>query len=287
MLQKPLEDFTKYLESKKRSYSTIIAYKKDLEQLNDFLKRIGLKSLPEIKLDHLNAFLEDQRKLGFKEKTISRKINSMKTFFKFLSDNGYLNPNPSDNLTHPKIKIVPPNYLSKMEYMALRDISRRNIRNYTIIELMLQAGLRISEVSGLKIKNLKLNADKPTLFIEEYQSNEARTVPINDTLLDALKAYINEVKPEGEYLFTTKTGKPLLVRNIRTSITKLLEKAGIRNATVNDLRNTHIVHYLKEGMSVEKVAKNVGHKRTSTTERYLALIDKKDIKKGNKRYEDL
>ncbi|MCA9382341.1 tyrosine-type recombinase/integrase [Candidatus Dojkabacteria bacterium] len=287
MLNDLINQFVDFLNSKNRSSSTIIAYRKDLEQLADFCKGKGVTDINLVTIDMLRDFLNSQRELGFKEKTISRKINSIKTFYRFLSSEGKVKTNVARELEHPKIENVPPHYLTKMEYMALRDVSRRNIRNYTIIELILQTGLRISEIANLKTQNVKLKSSKPHLVIEPYESNAGRKVYLNNTAIEALENYFKNYDPKTGFFFTTKTGKQLLVRNIRASISRLLEKAGINNATINDLRNTYIVHYLKEGMPVDKVAKQVGHKRTSTTQRYVELIDPKEIKKNNRRYEDL
>lgn len=287
MLTNLIEQFVTFLESKNRSSSTIIAYRKDLEQLAYYCEGKGVTTINAVTLDLLNGFLQSQREMGFKEKTISRKINSIKTFYRFLYSEGKVKENVARELEHPKIENVPPHYLTKMEYMALRDVSRRNVRNYTIIEVILQTGLRISEIANLKTENVKLKSSKPHLVIEPYESNAGRKVNLNATAVEALEKYIGEYKPAKGYFFTTKTGKQLLVRNIRASVSRLLEKAGIDNATINDLRNTYIVHYLKEGMPVDKVAKQVGHKRTSTTQRYVDLIDPKEIKKNNRRYEDL
>ena len=83
-----------------------------------------------------------------------------------------------------------------------------------------------------------------------------------------------ELRPETEddTVFVTKNGRPLLVRNIRTAIDKSFEKAGIKNAKVNDLRNTFIAHHLANGVGLPTVSKLVGHKRLSTTEKYLNIL---------------
>jgi len=112
------------------------------------------------------------------------------------------------------------------------------------------------------------------LYIKALGSHFARKVPVNKSAKKAIDEYIN-IRPETEddTLYVTKNGRPLLVRNIRTTIDKAFEKAGIKNAKVNDLRNTFIAHHLANGVSLVTVSKLVGHKRLSTTEKYLGLID--------------
>ena len=84
-----------------------------------------------------------------------------------------------------------------------------------------------------------------------------------------------EIRPKttNKALFVTKTGRPLLVRNIRTSIDRYYKKAGISGAKVNDLRHTWVAHHLTSGASLVLISKIAGHKRLSTTERYLSLIE--------------
>ncbi|GAI98259.1 unnamed protein product, partial [marine sediment metagenome] len=77
-----------------------------------------------------------------------------------------------------------------------------------------------------------------------------------------------------KHIFITKTGRPFLVRNIRSTINRYFKLAGIENATVNDLRHTFIAHQLKAGTPLTLISKLVGHKRLSTTEKYLSLIKK-------------
>ena len=85
------------------------------------------------------------------------------------------------------------------------------------------------------------------------------------------------IRPQTENppLFVTKTGRPLLVRNIRTAIDRYFKLAGIENAKVNDLRHTFIAHHLAAGTPLTLIGKLVGHKRLSTTEKYLNLIKEK------------
>ena len=100
----------------------------------------------------------------------------------------------------------------------------------------------------------------------------------------ALKRYIEEVRGDSKSknVFITKTGRVLLARNIRSLLDRFFNKADIKNIKVNDLRNTFIVYQLKSGVPIDVVSQVVGHKRISTTEKYLELIDGKEETKGIK-----
>ena len=273
------KDFISDLQTKGRSESTIIAYGKDIEQLLTFLKQEGITSPNDVTLENLESFKASLEKKDYTPKSISRKINSIRTFFKYLTSEKIILENPSEKLTHPKFETKPPRVLSEMEYRALRDVSRSDIRLYSIVEILLQTGIRIGELTRLNIDDIKDTKDGKFkyLLIEEYGSHPERKVPLNTSAMTAINEYIKvRPKTDNNTLYVTKTGNPLLVRNIRTSIDRAFEKAGIRDAKVNDLRNTFIAHHLANGVSLVTVSRLVGHKRLSTTEKYLDLVKKEE-----------
>jgi integrase/recombinase XerD len=274
-------NFINDLKEKGRSESTIIAYSKDIEQLLNFFSQKGVLKLQDTKIEHLETYKKYLQDTNYTPKSVSRKINSTRTFYKSLLDKGVLTDNPADKLAHPKFETKPPRVLTEMEYRALRDVSRTDIRLYSIIEILLQTGIRIGELASLTLddirkQDLENNKELNYLYIAELGSHPPRKVPLNKSAKKAIDDYL-EIRPETEEetLFITKNGRPLLVRNIRTTIDKAFEKAGIKNAKVNDLRNTFIAHHLANGVSLVTVSKLVGHKRLSTTEKYLNLIDNK------------
>ncbi len=270
------KEFLDFLQQKGRASATILAYGADLKQLIDFCQRLKRNSVSDINQDDLNAFKEFLAKDGYTPKSISRKINSIKTFFKYLIKQKHISNNPASNLAHPKYEIKPPRILSKMEYRALRDVCRNDIRIFAIVELFLQTGLRIGELANLQIDDVK---DKQ-LFIRSYESHSSRKVPLNKAGWSALENYLKvRPKSKSKSLFITKTGKPFLIRNIRSTINRYFKLAGVDNAKVNDLRHTFIAHQLKAGTPLTLVSKLTGHKRLSTTEKYLSLIKKSDSEK--------
>ncbi|MDD3646905.1 MAG: tyrosine-type recombinase/integrase [Candidatus Dojkabacteria bacterium] len=281
--------FISYLKDQKRSESTITAYSKDIQQLSDFIGSIeNIEDVDLITSEHLNNFvaaIKSDKKCNYTLKTVSRKINSMKTFFKFLFATQKTKTDPALSVGHPKYKTLPPRVLTRLEYRALRDVARTNVRLYTIVEILLQTGIRIGELARLTLDDLKIDDNKKFLNIEAYGSNEKRTVEINEIALEAIKNYLQirpQTKAKVDSLFVTKTGNALLVRNIRTSISRAFAKAGIKSATVNDIRNTFIVHQLKNGMTVETIGEVVGHKRLTSTKKYLQFITEKPKRKSTK-----
>jgi integrase/recombinase XerC/integrase/recombinase XerD len=174
----------------------------------------------------------------------------------------------SASVAHPKIENSLPKFLSALEYRALRDVVRNDARIAAIIELILQTGLRISEVASLKLEFSKGGS----LKIEAYATQPERNAPVNKPASDALAIYLNvRPKVDSPYVFISKNGKPLAVRNIRASIARYMQRADLPNYSVNDLRTTFIVENLKAGVDLVLLSQVSGHKRLSTTERYLEL----------------
>lgn len=266
-----LEKFTKDLETKKRSISTILAYRKDIEQLIEIEKA---EEVEKIKKEDIEDFKEKLKTKGYTTKSISRKINAIKSFFRFAKAKGWVQTDPSSTVTHPKYELKPPRVLSRIEYRALRDACREDIRLAATIELLLQTGMRIGELARLTLDDVRV--DKNLIKIKQYQSQSGRKIPLNNPVKKALKGYL-EARPKSrnKILFLTKTGNPFLVRNIRSAINRYFKIADIKDARVNDLRNTFIVQQLKSGVPLVTISKIVGHKRISTTEKYLELVEEK------------
>ena len=265
------KQFIEHLKGKSRASATILAYGKDIEQLVNFLQDLGRIDATEIQTADLQAFMDKLAKEAYTAKSISRKTNSTKTFFKFLKISSILTTDPATSLEHPKFETKPPRILSKTEYRALRDAARADLRIFAIIEILLQTGIRIGELAKLRLEDINLEAF--TLHVPAFEGTNERDIPLNAPAAEAVKKYL-EVRPKSpsHTLFITKTGRPLLIRNIRTAIDRYFRIAGIKNAKVNDLRHTWVAHHLQAGTSLLTVSKLAGHKRLSTTERYLQFI---------------
>lgn len=269
--------FTEYLGTRRRARATIVAYGKDIEQLVEYLANMGKKSIEEVGRDELDAFLKKLASDNYTPKSISRKINSLKTFFRFLKSAGLITTDPAVEIEHPKYEVKPPRILSKIEYRALRDACRGDARTYAIVELFLQTGVRIGELANLTLDDLKENE----LYVAAQEGHASRNVPLNKAAKEALQRYLEargtSPSTANKALFITKTGKSLLIRNIRTAIDRYFRIAGIEDAKVNDLRHTFIAHHLMAGTPITTLSKLVGHKRLSTTEKYLELVKDKQV----------
>ncbi|MBI2012591.1 tyrosine-type recombinase/integrase [Candidatus Curtissbacteria bacterium] len=269
------KEFIEHLKSKRRASATVLAYGKDIEQLIEFLNELQKAQVHEVTTEDLRSFLAKLESKGYTKKSLSRKLNSTKTFFRYLKVQELITDDPASLVDHPKFEAKPPRILTPIEYRALRDAARDDARIAAIIEVLLQTGVRIGELANLRVDDVFFgeNEKEGHLYIRPQENRLERTIPLNKPAEGALKRYL-EVRPKtaNKALFITKTGRPLLVRNIRTAIDRYYRKAGITGAKVNDLRHTWVAHHLSSGTSLVLISKVAGHKRLSTTERYLSLI---------------
>jgi len=267
-LTDPLNKFVNNLKAKKRASATILAYKKDIAQLIEFLTKEGKTSFSQVTTDDLKNFL---KKLAgkFTPKSISRKINALKTFYRFLLAEKIISEDVSLPLVHPKYENKQPRILSRLEYRALRDACREDPRTSAITEILLQTGIRISEIANLRLEDIK----EKSLYIKPFESHEGREIPLNKAAKSALNHYL-AVRPKTKEttVFITKNGRPLLIRNIRSTLGRYFKEAGIKDVCVNDLRHTFIYYQLISGAPLSLVSKLVGHKRETSTKKYLELV---------------
>lgn len=274
-INKILPNFIESLRTKGRSPATILAYRADIDQLISFLVDKNKAMADQVKKEDIESFRDWLLTQKYTPKSVSRKLNAVKTFFRWLVTQKILVVDPSSQVAHPKTEISLPKFLSPLEYRALRDVVRSDKRIATIVELILQTGLRISEVANLKIENMGENE----ITVEAYATQPSRKIPLNKIVKSALESYLKENSKDSVYVFVSKNKKPLAIRNIRASVDRYIQRAEIGKFSVNDLRTTFIVENLKKGVDLVTISQVAGHKRLSTTERYLELAGIKETGK--------
>ncbi|PIZ66798.1 hypothetical protein CO051_03985 [Candidatus Roizmanbacteria bacterium CG_4_9_14_0_2_um_filter_39_13] len=269
-LPKLLERFVAFLKDQGKSKFTVVAYKKDIEQFIGYLAGREKTDIRDVRKDDIEGFIQNLLEKKYTKKSASRKLNSIRTFFRFLKHEDVITANPAFDISHPKYTQTPPRILTKMEYRALRDVAKEEPRTYALVETLLQTGIKIGELAMLELDDV--NKDK--LHIRKYGKNIERDVPLNNAAKLAIEEYSKLRGENGgtNFIFITRTGNQLLIRNIRQIIDRCFQEVGIENATVNDLRNTFIAHQLRNGATLEYISSIVGHRRISSTERFLNLV---------------
>jgi len=260
--------FVQHLIDNKKSNNTVIAYKKDIIQFLNFLisnnYSISTEKSINLFIDHLKV------DLNLTNKTLSRKLNAIKTFYKYLFSNNYIEYNPSLNLRG--IKTIPSKiiYLSRQDCFKIRAYLEKYSKLKVIVELMLQTGILISEACNIKAKDV--NFDQGYLIVNQ------RKIPLNAKIKSLLYMYTKENKiKSSEYIFQTRNKTQIKPRNLRTQITRAMFECKMKY-TVNHLRNTFIVNQLLNNVDKSFLATILGFKTIRSLIRYenfIGIVSKK------------
>jgi integrase/recombinase XerD len=268
-----------YMASRNLTGRTRVEYKIDLTQLAEFLKTRGVAHQAEkIGLSHLQAFLAHLDAKGLTGATRRRKTASIKALFGFLAASDLIRQNPARELIPPEREYKKPRFLTTQEYRALLRACAHETRDSAIIELILQTGIRLSEVTRLTIRDIefppRINSDPAntgSIFIQG-KGRKQRTLPLNYKACRALKAWLT-VRPNipDSALFVTKSWEPMGPRAIQRVVKKYLGEADIQNASVHSLRHSFATHHVANGTSLRTIQEALGHADLKTTSIYVSM----------------
>jgi site-specific recombinase XerD len=269
---------TLYMASRNLAARTRVEYATDLCQLIDFLTKRGTTKPAAVGLSDLQAYMADLDVKGYSGITRRRKTASIKAFFGFLNNIGLVAGNPAQRLVPPEREYKEPRFLTTQEYQALLRACSHNTRDAAIIELILQTGIRLSEVARLTIHDVELPArisrdpaNTGSIHIRGKGRKE-RTLPLNYKACRALKAWLG-IRPEipEPGLFVSKFRQPMGTRGIQRAVTKYFQEAGIKNASVHTLRHTFGTHHVAKGTSLRTIQEALGHSDLKTTSIYVSM----------------
>jgi len=263
---------------------TVEAYVRDIKQFFSFLEenaagyfnpdKIG--GTPKIVLRRFVAQMHDR----LKPASVERKIEALRSFFKYLVREKLADSNPADLLQLPKKPKNIPKYMTVDEIFGLLDSMFDNEgmgpRDRAIWEMFYGCGLRISELAGLEIENLDFSRAALRVM---GKGSKARELPMSDTVVEAVKSWLavraSHIKPDGSAgmaLWINNRGGKLGVRGIRQMIYKYIIKAGVgRNISPHALRHTFATHMLNGGADIRTIQELLGHESLSTTQKYTHL----------------
>jgi integrase/recombinase XerC len=165
-----------------------------------------------------------------------------------------------------------PAILLKTEYKALLQVAGDNERDFAIVMLFLQSGLRVSELVNLRLSDVDFESREIT--VRQGKGRKDRVVPLVGQALDALKAYlaVREVSPEYDNVFLARNKTSMDQRTVRYRIQKYYKEAGIRKkASVHTLRHTFATHQIHNGLKINQLKDVLGHKKMETTYKYVHL----------------
>ncbi len=273
--------YIRYLKLQ-RSYSanTLAAYEHDLALLLRFLEERQTGVL-DVKLDDLQQFAASLHDQGMSAKSQARVLSGVRSFYRFLEIDGYIEVDPTELLESPHLPQHLPTYLTTEEVDALEasiDLSQaEGHRNRAIIEVLFSCGLRVSELTHLKLSNLYL----PERFLRVVgKGNKERLVPMSESAIRELRWWFEDrrqmtIKPgEEDYVFLNRRGHHLTRTMILIMIKRQGEKAGIQKTiSPHTLRHSFATALLRGGADLRFIQALLGHADIGTTEIYTHLDD--------------
>lgn len=266
--------FKETLTGKNYSPQSIRAYLGDLQQFVGWLKtrRVDWDMPYRIQRIDIVEFINN---LGVKKassETRKRKLAVIRGFLKFLKENQIIFGNPADTIEGPIREQKEPAILLKTEYKALLQVAGESPRDFAIVTLFLQSGLRVSELVNLKLADVDFVSKEIT--VRQGKGRKDRVVPLVGLAADAMKAYltVREAEPEYDQVFIARNGTSMDVRTVRYRIHKYYEEAGIKKkASVHTLRHTFATHQIHNGLKLNQLKEVLGHKQMETTYKYVHM----------------
>ena len=257
------------------------SYANDLGHLHRFLESRGITELAGLNLKHLEAYQAEMDRRGYSSATRNRKTQAIRVFFQFLHRQEVLADNVAARLIPPPIQKREPRFLSEEEYQRLLRACSHHARDAAAIEILLQTGMRLSELARLTLTDIEL----PKRFTPDPENTgtahvrrkggKQDTVPLNFKACRAIAAYL-KVRPKvgHDTIFVSKFKTPMTPRAIEYMLSKYLAEAGIKNASVHTLRHTMATHHVAKGTDLKTVQETLGHVSLETTTIYVSLAKK-------------
>lgn len=278
---KRLKSFLDYLEIEKNcSGNTLKSYENDLKKFEKFLKRetssrVGLEK-GEIDRFLIRKYLAYLRDLGLKKKTISRKLSTLRSFFRFLIREGKIRDNPALLISAPRQEQRLPSFLSLPEINELISLPNEKellgLRDKAILEILYGSGLRVSELVGLNLSDIDLLLESLMVL---GKGRKERIVPIGSFAQRALRSYLERRSQlimagrEEKALFLNNRGRRLTPRGVEFILNKYIYRLSVvKGVSPHTLRHTFATHLLNGGADLRAVQELLGHKLLSTTQIY-------------------
>jgi len=273
---------------KNASNNTIAAYRNDLTQFDRFslTARHGQKgrAWQEVDGDAVVAFVADLRARSYKDATVARKVAAVKSFFGFLTAEGLVEQDPTENLKSPQVGKSLPRALSPQEVdELLEQPARKNTpesrRDKAMLELLYATGLRVTELVSLDLVDIALESDPVTVRCVGKGDRE-RVLPLHQRPVDELRQYIFHVRPKlvrtrrESALFVNRRGERLTRQGFWLILKNYARDAKLdKSITPHTLRHTFATHMLAGGMPLRNVQDALGHASISTTQIYTHITD--------------
>jgi len=271
-LERGLAAFLDAMLGKNRSAATLRAYRTDVRQFITFVEEnsVAITGVGDIgKVDVLEYLAALARK-GLTGVARARKVSAIREYFRFLEGVGVIQKSPTTGIDTPKREKHTRQFLRADEYTKMLSLAGGNPRDYAILQVFLQTGIRVSELAHLTRADVDLT--KPVITVRG-KGNAERAIELEKRGVQALKNYL-AVRPESlsDVIFLNYKGEPISERGIRKLVVKYRKNAGItKRASCHTLRHTFATYKAEKGVSPFQLQQWLGHANLNTTQIYVHL----------------
>lgn len=272
-----LQQFITYVQLEK-NYSTLTtaAYEQDLQEFFQFLSQENVEQLENVEYLHARLYVTNLYNDQKARATISRKISSIRSFFRFLNREFGLDDASFQALYHPKKESRLPRFFYEEELKVLFESNQgetpKEKREQAILELLYATGIRVSELTSIELKDIDLSL---SILRVMGKGRKERYVPFGQFAYEALQLYVDEVRPfimkkkQHDVLFVNMKGDPLTARGVRYILNDMVNKTTLNSKIYpHMIRHTFATHLLNSGADLRTVQELLGHATLSSTQVY-------------------
>ncbi|MBU2044553.1 MAG: tyrosine recombinase XerC [Candidatus Omnitrophica bacterium] len=269
-----IDKFLNYLEIEKNySPHTISNYQRDLREFSGFLDSRTCQDIKNIDYFILRKFLGVLSEKKLNKRTLSRKISTLKSFFKFIVREGIAKNNPAASLIYPRLDKPLPKFLTEKEVGQVLDLPKGDgvlvLRDKAMLEFLYSTGARISEMMALKRDGVDLIGGMVKV---KGKGRKERLLPLGEPAINCLKQYLDARLDNSQALFINKRSQALTDRGVRGIITKYMKKAALTlHVSPHTFRHSFATHLLNRGADLRSVQELLGHSTISSTQIYTHL----------------
>lgn len=268
-----INDFISYISKKNYSINTYTSYINDLYYFYIFIK----KDLTKVTFEDVKDYLEHLNLKKEKPSSIRRKISSLKSFYKFLYKNNYMDKKdyPLTKVAYPKMEKKLPKFIYYNDLLEIINESTKDkdgVRDRLIIEMLYATGVRVSELINIKINDIDFNNRR---IIVLGKGNKERIVYYGEYAEEVLKEYMKtHERKNHNYLFVNSKGGQLTDRGVRYIIDNIMSKLSVKtHVTPHVLRHTFATDMLNNGCDIKVVQELLGHSSLKATEIYTHVTN--------------
>jgi site-specific recombinase XerD len=282
-----LEQFEGHLVSTSLAPATVVNYMADLRAFfrwNEAAREASSQAGPildgpfELDARDIQSYCSYlQRAKKHVPSTINRRLQALRKFYDFAIQQGWTPANPASDVqllgevVSERSRGLTPDDVARLMAVVRKSRARRADRDWAIFQVLLHAGLKLSELTQLRLADLELGAVPPCLRVYNNSSGPSRTIPLEGEVCDALRAYLSkrQAAPGVDYVFLNRDGNPLSTRTVQRLLHQYARAAALDNLTTQSLRYVYATRVYEESGDPKTVARLLGHRHLATTIRYL------------------